>query len=523
MPVRSSLQVVRYLLSLAAGAAMPLGFSPFDVWPVPMLAIGIIFLLTRTLPVRTSAICGFLFGAGMFGTGTSWIYVSIHEFGAASPILAGLLTGFFVLGISALMIMPIFLIYSWLNQRKAGQGNACRLSPWQQALMFSGLWVLFEWVRSWLLTGFPWLLSGYALLDTPFAILAPVVGTYGLSLLMVTTACLLFALVIPAKPQQRIPNIIALFIFLVCWGLPWPLNHIQWTEKTGDISFSAVQGNIPQNLKWDPDYIHSTISTYIGLSEDHWEQELIIWPENAIPLFYNRALGLMTQLDRLARQNNSTLILGMPVDDNSGSETRYFNSILSLGEGDSLAAGSSSTESPGRYDKQKLVPFGEYVPMASILRGLIDFFDLPMSEFSRGGSEQSLLKAGEVNVAPYICYEVVYPDFVAQMAKESGLLITISNDTWFGKSIGPVQHFQIARMRALETGRFMIRATNDGITALIDEKGDVLETIPRFANGVLSSTAEIREGHTPFMIYGSWPVLLLSVLLVLLPLYSNRS
>ncbi len=513
---RPSLQVVRYLLSLTAGAIMPLGFSSFDFWPVPMLAIGIIFLLSRTLPVKAATLCGFLFGVGMFGAGTSWIYVSIHEFGAASPMLAGLLTGLFVLGISALMITPVFLLYSWLNQRKAEQGTACRLHPWQQALMFSGLWALFEWVRSWLLTGFPWLLSGYALLDTPFATLAPVIGTYGLSLLMVATACLLFALVIPAK-QQRIPNIIALLIFLGCWGLAWPLSNINWTDKTGELSFSAVQGNIPQNLKWDPDYIHSTISTYIGLSEDQWEQELIIWPENAIPLFYNRAQGLMTHLDRLARQNNSTLILGMPVDDNSGRETQYFNSILSMGEG------YSPTEDSGRYDKQKLVPFGEYVPMESILRGLIDFFNLPMSEFSRGESEQTLLRAGEVKIAPYICYEVVYPDFAAQMAQESGLLITISNDTWFGKSIGPVQHFQIARMRALETGRYMIRATNDGITALIDENGDVVETIPRFTSGVLSSSAEIREGQTPFMVLGSWPVLIIALLMILLVIYRKSS
>ncbi|MBO9482629.1 hypothetical protein [Salinisphaera sp. G21_0] len=149
---------------------------------------------------------------------------------------------------------------------------------------------------------------------------------------MVATACLLFALVIPAK-QQRAPNIIALFIALVCWGLSWPLNNMAWTEKTGDISFRSVQGNIPQNLKWDPDFIHTTIINSIGLSEDQWQQKLIIWPENAIPLFYNRARGLMAQLDRMARQNNSTFILGMPVDDNAGSETRYFNSILSLGEG----------------------------------------------------------------------------------------------------------------------------------------------------------------------------------------------
>lgn len=516
MPVttpRPSLQAIRYLLALAAGAAMPLGFSPFDLWPVPMLAIGIIFLLTRTLPVRVATLCGLLFGIGMFGAGTSWIYVSIHEFGAASPMLAGLLTGLLVLGISALMIMPVFLLYSGLNQRKARQGAGNKLHPWQQALLFSSLWVLFEWVRSWLLTGFPWLLSGYALLDTPFADLAPVTGTYGLSLLMVTTACLLFALMIPAK-QQRTPNRIALLIALGCWGLAWPLANIQWTEKTGELSFSAVQGNIPQTLKWDPDYIHATINTYIGLSEDLWEQELVIWPENAIPLLYSQVPGLMSHLDQQARQHNSTLILGMPVDDHSGSVTRYYNTILSMGEG------YSSAKESGRYDKQKLVPFGEYVPMESMLRGLIDFFNLPMSDFSRGDSEQTLLRAGDVKIAPYICYEVVYPDFAAKMARESELLITISNDTWFGQSIGPIQHFQIARMRALETGRYMIRATNDGITALINEKGDVVEDIPRFTSGVLSSRAEIREGQTPFMIWGSWPVLLVCLIMLFASLSS---
>nr|MDT0252079.1 apolipoprotein N-acyltransferase [Endozoicomonas sp.] len=309
--------------------------------------------------------------------------------------------------------------------------------------------------------------------------------------------------------QKSWPHAIMLLIVFACWALAWPLANIQWTEKTGELSFSAVQGNIPQNLKWDPDFIQSTISTYAGLSEDQWEQDLIIWPENAIPLFYNRAKGLMTYLDRQARQNNSTLILGMPVDDNSGSETRYYNSILAMGEGYPSAEGS------GRYNKQKLVPFGEYVPMEFMLRGLIDFFNLPMSDFTRGHSEQELIQAGDVKIATYICYEVVYPDFAAQMARESGLLITISNDTWFGKSIGPIQHFQIARMRALETGRFMIRATNDGITALINEKGDVVKTIPRFTTGVLSAEAEVRSGNTPFMILGSWPVLLLSLLLVL--------
>ncbi len=496
---RPLLGVVRYLLSLAAGALVPLGFSPFDIWPVPMLAIGIIFLLTRTLPVRLATRCGLLFGTGMFGAGTSWIYVSINEFGAAAPLLAALLTGLFVLFIAALMIMPVFLLFSWLNQRYAER----KWLPWQQALLFSGLWVLFEWVRSWLLTGFPWLLFGYALLDTPFAALAPVTGVYGLSLLMVTTACLLFALVIPSrKKTTRTGNVIALVVVLVCWGLALPLNTLEWTRKSGQLSFSAMQGNIPQELKWDPEYFISTVKTYLTLSEGHWQQQLIVWPENAIPLLYTEVPELLAHFKAQVEQHNSTLILGMPVDEHDGGEVLYRNSILALGDG------------TGRYDKQKLVPFGEYLPM-QWLRGLIDFFDLPMSDFSPGDSGQTLLQAGEVPIAPYICYEVVYPDFAAELARESGLLITISNDTWFGQSIGPVQHFQMARMRALETGRQMIRATNDGITALVNQKGEVTATIPRFSRGVLSATAEVRAGLTPFMRFGSWPVIFLSLLMTL--------
>ncbi len=495
---RPLLGAIRYLLSLVAGALVTLGFSPFDFWPAPMLAIGVIFLLTRTLPLRITARCGFLFGVGMFGAGTSWIYVSIHEFGAAAPALAGLLTGLFVLSVAALMVLPVFVLYGWLNQRFAQR----RWRPWQQALLFSGLWVLFEWVRSWLLTGFPWLLFGYALIDTPVAALAPLTGVYGLSLLMVTTACLLFALVIPARQKMsRTGNVVALAVSIVCWGLAWSLDAIKWTQKSGELSFSAVQGNIPQELKWDPEYFTSTINTYTDLSEDSWQQQLIIWPENAIPLLYTQVTQLLAHLDALAEQHNSTLVLGMPVDEYDSGEVFYHNSIVAVGNG------------KGRYDKQKLVPFGEYLPM-QWLRGLIEFFNLPMSDFSPGNPGQTLLEAGSVRIAPYICYEVVYPDFAAGLARQSGLLITISNDTWFGKSIGPVQHFQIARMRALETGRQMIRATNDGITALINHKGEVIATIPRFSSGVLSSTAEVREGQTPFMRFGSWPVILLSLLMV---------
>ena len=293
----STINVVRLLLSLFIGALIPLGFSPFGYWPVPLIAMGAIFLLNRTLPTASAALSGFLFGLGMFGTGVSWVYISIHQFGAATPPLAGSLTLLFAIGLSVLMILPAFWLYGWLNNKRQSTNNP--LLPWQQALLFASIWVLFEWVRSWLLTGFPWLLLGYTLLDTPFSGLAPVTGTFGLSLLIVTTACFIAALLIPAK--QKKPTVIALVLLLICWVIAWSLSTVQWTKKTGTLSFSAVQGNIPQLIKWDPDFIQTTLNTYTTLSEGHWEQPLLIWPENAIPILYNRAKGVVSQLDRKAK------------------------------------------------------------------------------------------------------------------------------------------------------------------------------------------------------------------------------
>ncbi|WP_252178265.1 apolipoprotein N-acyltransferase [Endozoicomonas sp. 4G] len=497
-----------HLVTLLAGSLFPLGFSPFNIWPVLILATATGFAYTRTETVKTTTVRGLLFGLGLFVTGTSWIYVSIHNFGAASAPLAGLLTFLFVLMLATIMVMPLFYLYAKIRHRFNIQ------APWQQALLFAGLWTLFEWVRSWLLTGFPWLLEGYALLDTPVQSWAPVVGVFGLSLLMATTAALITATLVTDRANRN-PPLIALSITLLFWIASVPLAKIQWTRPVGEISFSAVQGNIPQLLKWDPGYVEETLATYYGLSKDEWDQELIVWPENAIPLLYSQARSVLSQLNRKAAEHNSALIIGLPIDERS-EETKslvdenYYNGILAMGLGE------------GRYYKQKLVPFGEYVPFDSALRGLIRFFDLPMSAFSPGHSRQEKLRIPNAVITAYICYEVVYPDFAAQQAKDSGLLITISNDTWFGKSIGPEQHFQMARMRSLETGRYMIRATNDGISALIDDKGRVAESIERFKPGVLRGTAEVMTGNTPFMVFGSWPVLFLSLLMMVVSVLSAR-
>ncbi|MDP0589616.1 MAG: apolipoprotein N-acyltransferase [Candidatus Endonucleobacter bathymodioli] len=484
------------LLCLLSGATLTLGFSPFDLWLIAMVSIASIFLLIRNECCKRATINGFLFGVGMFGAGTSWVYISIHQFGAASVPLASLLTALFVGGISLLCIVPLFWLYSQLVQRWRIQYT------WQQALLFSALWTLFEWVRCWLFTGFPWLLVGYTLLDTPSISWAPVTGVYGLSFLLLITSTIA-ASFLAAKGRQLLWSSATAMVVIGCWLTALYLANIQWTKPVSKLEFSAIQGNIPQSLKWDAAYLQNTISTYRTLTSLEWQQDLIVWPENAIPVSYSSAKDFLKLLDREAKSKGATLVTGIPIDDLLSGGTQYYNGVISIGQG------------AGEYHKQKLVPFGEYVPFEALLRGLISFFDLPMSNFSTGADNQPPLMVGKTIIAPYICYEVVYPDFVAKMAQDTGLLITISNDSWFGKSIGPEQHFQMARMRAIETGRYMIRSTNNGITAVINNYGQVVESIPRFEQGVLRGTAKVMSGNTPFMTNGSWPVVVFCILMLL--------
>jgi apolipoprotein N-acyltransferase len=264
-----------------------------------------------------------------------------------------------------------------------------------------------------------------------------------------------------------------------------------------------MQGNIPQQIKWDPDFLKEQIVTYLTMTEPNWDADLILWPETAIPIPQDQAGSLIEHIaGRLG--DHGTLITGIPWYGFSDrrEDFTFHNSIMAIGNGE------------GIYHKQKLVPFGEYVPLEGLLRGLIGFFDLPMSSFTPGPAHQPPLRANGLKVMPFICYEVAYPDFVAFNSRHSDLLLTISNDGWFGDSIGPLQHLQMARMRALETGRYLLRGTNNGVTAIIDHKGRIRQRIPQFERATLVGQVRTATGSTPYMQTGSWPVLTLALILV---------
>ncbi|MBD9416914.1 apolipoprotein N-acyltransferase [Pseudomonas sp. PDM16] len=489
------------LLALAGGACTTLALAPFDIWPLALLAIAIFYLGLRELNPRQALLRGWLYGLGLFLSGTSWIYVSIHDYGAASPALAGFLTFGFCAGIALFFALPAWLWARWLRRHDA---------PISDALAFASLWLAQEAFRGWLLTGFPWLFSGYSQLRGPLAGLAPIGGMWLLSLTLALSAALLVNL--PRLRASKAQLAAGLALLLAPWIIGLAIKDHTWTANKGaPLKVAAVQGNVEQNMKWDPAQLDAQLALYRDMTLASRPADLIVWPETAVPVLKEFAEGYLKVMGRVAVDRDAALITGVPVrQTNERGEKRYYNAITVTGWGE------------GTYLKQKLVPFGEYVPLQEVLRGLIAFFDLPMSDFARGPSDQGPLQAKGLKIAPFICYEVVYPEFAADLAAQSDLLLTVSNDTWFGTSIGPLQHLQMAQMRALEAGRWMIRATNNGVTALIDPQGRITDQIPQFEQAILYGEVQPMQGLTPYLQWRAWPLVALCSGLLGWALWSRR-
>ncbi|MCY0966002.1 apolipoprotein N-acyltransferase [Parathalassolituus penaei] len=477
-------------LLLTAGALFPLATAPLYWWPVGLVSIAIYCIAMRSVHTVPQAFWRtWAYQFGLFGVGVSWVYVSIHDFGDTSMLLSGLVAMVFAGGL-ALVPAMVFA----LRQKLIGQQYA-----WLSLPVF---WFLSEWTRSWFLTGFPWLYAGDAHLYSWLSGWAPVIGSFGISFILVLTCSSLLEF----AHKRRIRYLLVLLL----WPSGWYLQSQQWTHPVGELKVAAVQGNVTQDMKWDDSMVGPTINLYFGETGKLWGNDLILWPETAITLSYHRFQPYLEELSTIARSHNATVITGIPYKYPEGHELagEWHNSITATGIGSGL------------YHKQKLVPFGEFVPLEHWLRGALPFMDLEMSGFLAGPADQKLLQLEKderlVLIAPFICYEIAYPLLVADMARQADMLVTISNDAWFGDSLGPKQHLGLAQMRALETGRYLLRSTNTGITALVDNKGHIIDQLPVNTRANLSGTAVLREGETPFMIAGVWPLLVLSGLLILM-------
>ncbi len=471
------------LLALFAGSLITLSLAPYDIWPAAILSCCLYMALLRDCPVRLAVWRGWLFGVGMFGTGISWVYVSIHEHGHASVLLALSLTTLFCAAMALLHALFAWVYVRFLRHLMAGM-----------LLGFPALWVLFEWLRSWFLTGFPWLYIGYSTLDTWAQGWVPVIGVFGVSLLCAFSASCIYLAYMRRHVQAYL--VYGTMIASI-WLIGWQLQQAKWVAAASatPLSVGIVQPNIPQELKWQREYYEPTLALYQSMTEPLLGMDIILWPESAIPNYYQRSGEFLLPLASKARKQGSALIIGIPWQVEGS--PNYHNSIVAMGNGS------------GQYHKQRLVPFGEYVPLESLLRGLIAFFNLPMSGFSPGPANQQPILAHDFRLSPFICYEIVYPELVRKYAQQADLMITISNDSWFGSSIGPLQHLQMARMRALENGRYLIRGTNNGISAIIDEHGTVLTQSPQFERLNLVGEAQVMLGATPYSRIGSLPVIVL--------------
>lgn len=474
------------LAALACGALLPLTLAPFDWWPLGLVSIGGWFWLLNRGAAPPWAL-GFAYGLGKFGVGVSWVYVSIHTYGNASPPLAALLVLIFVAGLS-LFTLAHARLYAWLRIVRPHErpSSAATLG---NAWLFAASWVAFEWVLTWFLTGFPWLYPGYGHLQTPLANLLPIGGVSLAGLGIVLTATFLCtALFDRHRPAVRAA---AAAIAVAPWLAGLALSGAQWVEPADMRSAALVQGNVDQAVKWDRENRVPIINRYLDLTEPHWGRDLILWPEAAITLFEHEAAPWLQRWEQRGQASGTSLVLGIPrVKALADGDYRFQNAAIAVGQGE------------GRYVKRRLAPFGDYVPFEGALRGLIEFFDLPMSRAAPGPWHQPPLTLGEDRAAMGICYEIAYANLTRTTAAEAGLILTITNDTWFGRSIGPLQHLQIAQARALENGRWLLRAANNGVTAIVDHRGQVRERLPQFERGVLTGDFQIMAGRTPYSRFG---------------------
>lgn len=369
------------------------------------------------------------------------------------------------------------------------------------------IWLFVEWLRSWVLTGFPWLSIGYSQISGPLAGWIPVIGETGLSA-MTVMFCTALALWLPKRNYLSSGALVLLLLLS-----SWVLNRHQWTGPTGDtVSVAMVQGNIKQELRWAPEQDAPTMQKYLNMTQAHWNNEIIIWPEAAIPKLEPLALDYLAELDTLAAGHGSGLITGIV---NYNFETREaYNNLIALGSRQQNDNKGQYRYGHGnRFAKHHLLPIGEFIPLEDWLRGLAPIFDLPMSSFSRGDYQQQNLLANGYQLAPALCFEIAFPHQIrANLTAETDFILTVSNDAWFGHSHGPAQHLQIAQMRAKEFGLPVLRATNNGITAFINHRGEIQSELPQFQAGVLTDNIALVEGTTPYRYFGDFPAWLLAII-----------
>jgi len=479
------------LICFILGCLTTLGFAPFGFSAlIPVLLLPILFVCVTVAP-RDAAGHSFWYGFGLFLTGTYWIYISVVVFGQAPVWIALML----MVGLAVIMGFLLF-IAGWLISRFT-QGE-----PLQLLAIAPAAWVLVEWLRGWVLTGFPWMAFGYANIDTAFAAYAPIAGVYGVSFAVVLTAAAILAVIMSRGAQRWI----AMGFVLAPWGFGVALGFVNWTEEAGEpIRITILQAGVPQDQKWLAEQKQATLDFYRDETRIARDSEIVVWPEVAVPSLLSRETAFISQLQSDARENSQTILFGILEDAESRGGQLIYNSVIAL-DGERQQA----------YRKRHLVPFGEYFPVPDKVREWMRMMNLPHSDLSAGEDYPSLIEtAGGQRLGVAICYEDAYSTELLYAVPDAGILINASNDGWFGDSIATYQHLQIAQMLSLEFGRPTVRSTNTGISAFISHTGELLKVGPQFAAVTMTADVTPRTGSTPYVsLGGDAPVIGLCLVLL---------
>jgi apolipoprotein N-acyltransferase len=484
----------RMLITGLAGALCVFAFAPFGWWPLEILGLATLFYqVLRSTSVKAAALIGWAFVTGWTVAGVHWLYISMHTYGgmpaplaASAVVLLGAAMGIY----GALAMGGAW----WLRQRWTLPLPAANL------LVFPAVWALFEWVRGWLFTGFPWLSSGYAHNHSPLAGFAPIIGVYGLGWLAAVIAGALLLLLHRSRLRAA-----GLAVGICVAGVG--LSFLQWTYPEGKpITVRLLQGNIPQDEKFNGAKIMSNMKLYQEAITAA-PADLIATPETAIiTLQQQLPPDYLPGIAQFLNKTNSNLILGIFTAD---SQTAYFNSVIGIPA--KLGSGFY------RYDKHHLVPYGEFIPYG--FRWFVNLMSIPLGDMTSGRDIQPSFAIKDQRVLPNICYEDLFGEEIAAQLnrpamdqKPATMLLNTSNLAWFGDTIAIPQHLQISQMRTLETGRPMLRATNTGATAIINGEGKVVQQLPVNTFGTLAASVQGMGGSTPYILWGNKLFLALTAL-----------
>ena len=485
---RMKIKAIAYwLLPLFAGAIGVLGFAPFHHPSASIIALALLYFQLQTPSPKQAWLLGLTFGLGWMGLGVSWVAVSVYLYGHL-PIPAAI-------GITALFILYLSLypalccaLFRCLASPKA---------PIRNALLFSSLWCLSEYLRAHCMTGFPWLLLGYAHMDSPLHFLFPWLGIYGVGFLSVLASVALFYSIIKSSSQWYW---LIFLVFILDAPIALKQNPSTFTDKK-NLSFSLIQANLSMRDKWDEGLFWQIIHHYQKATQSLMgKAQLIILPESAIPLPATYVRDWLNELNRQAKTQGTAILLGIP-EQSPSTASQFYNTVIGLGT------------ASGSYRKQQLVPFGEYIPKP--FRVLVDWLGIPQADMLAGPDHPPLIKVNRHPFASLICYELAYPEILRQQLPQAEWILSLSDDGWFGHSLAMYQQLQMAQVFSSMSHRYQLLANNSGLSSLIDAEGRVIHSLPAHQSGVLKGELSPLTDQTPWMLWGDYPVLILCCLMIL--------